>query len=59
MVHLIGTFEVILAGDGLAVVIIDYRGKFEESDLVGLMQEISVMYAMYDDSKIYDQYQQR
>lgn len=63
MVHLIeaakiANFEVILAGDGLAVgeVIhnfpnLDYRGKFEESDLVGLMQEISVMYAMYDDSR--------
>ena len=30
---------------------LDYRGKFGESELNNLMQEISVMYAMYDDSR--------
>ena len=54
----IADFGVVLAGDGLAVKQLiydfpnlDYRGKFVESDLSDLMQEISVMYAMYDDSR--------
>ena len=54
----IAGFDVVLAGDGLAVdqlihnfPNLDYRGKFSESDLSDLMQEISVMYAMYDDSR--------
>ena len=54
----IAGFGVVLAGDGLAVKQLihdfpnlDYRGKFGESDLSNLMQEISVMYAMYDDSR--------
>lgn len=51
-------FDVVLAGDGLAVnqliqdfPDLDYRGKFGETELSDLMQEISVMYAMYDDSR--------
>ena len=63
MLHLIEAakiagFDVILAGDGLAVEDLindfpnlDYRGKFNEAELDNLMQEISVMYAMYDDSR--------
>ena len=63
MLHLIESaaiagFHVVLAGDGLAVAKLvqnfpnlDYRGKFGESDLSDLIQEISVMYAMYDDSR--------
>ena len=54
----IAGFDVILAGDGLAAnqltqdfPDLDYRGKFGESELNNLMQEISVMYAMYDDSR--------
>ena len=54
----IAGFDVVLAGDGLAVEQLindfpnlDYRGKFDESELSDLMQEISVMYAMYDDSR--------
>lgn len=54
----IASFDVVLAGDGLAVnqlihdfPNLDYRGKFSESDLSKLMQEISIMYAMYDDSR--------
>ena len=54
----IAGFDVVLAGDGLAVKQLihdfpnlDYRGKFDESNLIDLMQEISVMYAMYDDSR--------
>ncbi|MBJ62270.1 MAG: hypothetical protein CMB57_03365 [Euryarchaeota archaeon] len=54
----IAGFGVVLAGDGLAVKRLihdfpnlDYRGKFVESDLCDLMQDISVMYAMYDDSR--------
>ena len=54
----IAGFDVVLAGDGFAVKqllrdypSLDYRGKFIESDLSDLMQEISVMYAMYDDSR--------
>ena len=54
----IADFDVVLAGDGLAVdqlihdfPNLDYRGKFSEPDLSNLMQEVSVMYAMYDDSR--------
>ena len=54
----IAHFDVVLAGDGIAVnqlirdfPDLDYRGKFGESELSDLMQEISVMYAMYDDSR--------
>ena len=54
----IAGFDVVLAGDGLAVndlihnyPNLDYRGKFTESELPKLMSEISVMYAMYDDSR--------
>ena len=46
------------AGDGLAVKEmldefphLDYRGPFNEEDLPGLVQEISVMYAMYDPAR--------
>ena len=51
-------FKVILAGDGVEVdnVLrsnpdIDYRGPFTEEELPGLMKEISVMYAMYDENR--------
>ena len=51
-------FKVILAGDGVEVdnVLrsnpdIDYRGPFTDEELPGLMKEISVMYAMYDENR--------
>ena len=51
-------FKVILAGDGAdsgklsdKFPEVDYRGPFTEKDLPELMKEISVMYAMYDESR--------
>ena len=51
-------FRLILAGDGLEVenVLsknpeIDYRGPFTEEELPNLMTQISVMYAMYNESR--------
>ena len=51
-------FKVILAGDGNDVEKVigkhpesDYRGSFTEKDLPKLMEEISVMYAMYNEER--------
>ena len=48
-------FKVIIAGDGIAVEAmidkypsVEYRGPFTEEQLPKLVEEISVMYAMYD-----------
>lgn len=48
-------FRIIIAGDGVAVESVleefpdlDYRGSFDEQQLPNLVEEISVMYAMYD-----------
>ena len=48
-------FEIVIAGDGVAVgpmleefPDLDYRGPFDEQQLPKLVEEISVMYAMYD-----------
>ena len=48
-------FRIIIAGDGVAVESmleefpdLDYRGPFNEQQLPNLVEEISVMYAMYD-----------
>lgn len=48
-------FRIIIAGDGVAVESmleefpdLDYRGPFDEQQLPNLVEEISVMYAMYD-----------
>ena len=54
----IAGFKVIIAGDGIAVDSIleefpklDYRGPFNEKQLPKLIEEISVMYAMYDPNR--------
>ena len=54
----LANFDVIIAGDGVELNSIlekypnlDYRGHFSEEDLPKLMEEISVMYAMYEDTR--------
>ncbi|MDC3298175.1 hypothetical protein OAU99_02240 [Candidatus Poseidoniaceae archaeon] len=54
----IAGFKVIIAGDGVAVDSIleefpelDYRGPFDQEQLPKLVEEISVMYAMYDPNR--------
>ena len=53
-----GGFNVLLAGDGACTddvlklyPSVDYRGPFDEEQLISLMAEIDVMYAMYNPEK--------